>query len=114
MEVKAVENRQPNPKERAMKWLIAVAMLAAAALLPAKSASGQEPRAHYMTIQYSVPPVRVKMYCDVNNQNWPVDFANRVWGMNNESGLWYILGQIVFTPNGPVVNSRWGVYPAVC
>lgn len=96
-----------------MKWMIAIALLAAAGFLPAKSASGKQPRAHYMTIQSSVPPVPVMEVCYVNGVSYPVDYAYRIWG-TTPSGAWLIIGVLRITPTGPIAVSGGMFYPASC
>ena len=94
-----------------MMKILAIVMLAAAGFLPARSASADPPKAH--VIQYSLPPVAVKMVCKVNGVNYPVDYSNLIWGKNRE-GNWLIFGQMVYTAYGPVAYSRGGYYPTSC
>ncbi len=94
-----------------MMKILAIAMLAAAGFLPARSASAVTPKAH--VIHYLLPPVAVMMVCNVNGVNYPVDYSSQIWGRNRE-GSWLIIGQMVYTAYGPVAYSRGGYYPTTC
>jgi len=97
-----------------MKKILAIAILAVAGLLPARSASLVTPKTYFLTTRSSGPPVTVMVVCSVNGVNYPVDFALNIWARLPPNEEWMIIGQLVFTTRGPVAYSRGIYYPASC
>ncbi len=91
-----------------MKRLIGVAisMLVIAGILSAQQADARTfTEAHFLTVQYGVPPVPVMTTCFVNGVNYEVDYGYRIWAVNTYGG-WVIIGRIVIQPNGTTIAVR--------
>jgi hypothetical protein len=91
-----------------MKRLIAVAvaMFVVAGCLSTESAEARTfTPAHFLTVQYGVPPVPVMTVCYVNGVNYQVDYGYRIWAVNTYGG-WVIIGRIVIEPNGAIIAVR--------
>lgn len=98
-----------------MKRMIAIALFAVASFIATGRAAAETPQqGHYQTIQYSVPPVPVMTVCLVNGVDYQVDYNYRIWAVNGY-GLWFVIGQITITPDGPVAVRNDGVsFRAAC
>jgi len=69
--------------------------------LPSAYAQGGT-NAHLVRIQGAGQPVPVARTCNVNGLVYPVDFAGNIWGINLVTGIWFIVGHLYLTTNGPV------------
>jgi hypothetical protein len=112
--VKAVESKTALNRRSVMKKLLVFALFVGMSLMAGRNASAQNVRPRYQTIQYTVPPVPIQAVCNVNGVNYPVDFGSHIWG-RNDYDEWFVIGQIVATPNGYVAVRLDGVrFRAFC
>lgn len=100
-----------------MKRLIAVAtvMLVVAGFLSTERAEARTMApAHFVTVQYLVPPVPVMTVCYVNGVNYQVDYQSRIWTLG--PGGWFIIGRIAVLADGTTIAIRTdGLrFPAAC
>jgi hypothetical protein len=97
-----------------MKKVLAIALLAAAGFVMAGSAFPKTPRARVLSIASSAPPVTVMMVCNVNGLNYPVDYAENIWGRLPSTNEWAVVGQLVLTTRGLMAYRGGTYYPATC
>ena len=90
------------------KKMIALALFAAASLIPVTKASAQPPQQG----QYQTFPAET--VCNVNGVNYSVDTLGRIWAIN-AFGHPYVIGHIVNGPHGLVAIRNDGApFAAVC